>query len=126
MERQKQRALVMDRLEEVTRDIQELKGFVEGKKTFTREEKEKARGMMKRLKETLKGQGQPEMGHYAEDYLVPALRGALGRILGRWNSDPIRSWWAADLFEAELEVDYYLTVLKAHDEASLVAISEEA
>jgi hypothetical protein len=111
---------VVKRLTEHRDRIQDLMVLIANKTSLPLEVKTEARERMRALKEALKAdhkqgalvKNAAEANRFERAYLYPAVHQASTVFRSRWNSDPIRSGWYSELYEARIDIEFPLRSLE--------------
>jgi len=113
------KGIVAEKLRAHKDRISNLMTVVENPALLTAPQKARAQAQMKSIKEKLNADyalgatvgGQKRLSAAEKAYFHPAVHHASTAIRARWNSNPMRSNWYAELYEARIDIEFFLNQL---------------
>jgi hypothetical protein len=111
--------IVAERLRAHRDRIATLMTLVENPSRLSASQKKEAQMQMKIVKEKLNAdyasvatvRGQSRLTEAERAYFHPAVHEASTKLQVRWNSNPARSSWYADLYDARTDIEFFLNQL---------------
>jgi hypothetical protein len=105
--------------------IDKLMSLISSASCLLKPQKAEAQALMKSVKRNLRADyssGATVRGHNRltpaeRAYFQPAVHEASTKLRARWNSNPIRSNWYSDLYDARTDIEFFLNQLS--DESAI-------
>jgi hypothetical protein len=112
-ETEKQARSVISELRRFIERIDEICKKIDGKNTFSYEEKEDLHELLSTLKNDLKvAKNRQELNNSEKKYFIRCISSASAHLTMKVNSDPIKSDWYSHLFIARSDISIILCQLE--------------